>query len=108
MVWGVDDESQSKIHNCIPSSLENGLCLSSVSKSIAQGAVELQDHGKPRALVLPPARWIHFKYLCKCVSELKCDLVPMQWSDLVQYFFGKGSGPRAPEQRLTLGHLTSG
>lgn len=21
--------------------------------------------------------WIHFKYLCKCVSELKCDLVLM-------------------------------
>lgn len=50
--------------------------------------------------------WIHVKYLCKCVSELKCDLVPMEWSDLARYFFGKGRGPRTQRQRLKLGQLT--
>lgn len=37
--------------------------------------------------------WIHFNYLCKYVSELKCDLMPMKLSSLVHYFFGKGRDP---------------
>lgn len=31
----------------------------------------------------------HFKYLCKYVSELKCDLTPMKLSSLVHYFLGR-------------------
>lgn len=35
----------------------------------------------------------HFKYLCRYVSELKWDLMPMKLSSLVHYFFGKGRDP---------------
>lgn len=38
--------------------------------------------------------WIQFKYLCKCVPELKSDLVPMEWSGLVHYV-GKAGDPLA-------------
>lgn len=35
----------------------------------------------------------HFNYLCKYVSELKRDLMPMKLSNPVYYFFGKGRDP---------------
>lgn len=35
----------------------------------------------------------HFNYLCKHVSELKRDLMPMKVSSPVYYFFGKGRDP---------------
>lgn len=42
--------------------------------------------------------WIPFKYLCKCVSELKRDLVPTSWTGLVPCFSPKGRDPEPQDK----------
>lgn len=92
---GVSGECQGNLHRCLQAIFRNGHGCFQYQKSVVskgEGVYHrvIESHLFSGCLLLGRTP---FKYLCKYVSELKCDLTPRKLSSLVHYFFGRGREP---------------